>query len=62
MGAVGVTRQSNVVASIWDPLLHLRACILLVDGQDVRRDAYCGIHHVAWGTYCFLVLGADGVL
>ena len=61
MGAVGLTRRSDIVASIWHALLQWRACILLVDGQDVRRDAYCGIHRVAHGTYCFPVLGADGI-
>ena len=61
MGAVGLTRRSDVVASIWHPLLRQRACILLVDGEDVRRDAYSRIHRVVRGTDCFSVLGRDGV-
>ena len=61
MGAVGLTRRSDVVASIWHPLLQRCACILLVDGQDVRRDACDGIHCVPSGTYCFPVPGGDGV-
>ena len=35
MGAVGLTRRSNVISSIWNPLLWRCACILLADGQDV---------------------------
>ena len=61
MGAIGLTRRSDFFASIWHPLLRRRDCILLVDGQDVRRDACCGICHVARGTYCSPVLGGDGV-
>ena len=61
IGAVGLTRRSDVVVSIWHPLLRRRACILLVDGLDVRRDACCGVHRVARGTYCFPVLGGDSV-
>ena len=61
IGAVGLTRRSDVLVSIWHPLLRRRACILLVDGQDVRRDACCGVHRVARGTYCFPVPGGDSV-
>ena len=61
MGAVGLTRRSDVVASILHPLLQRHTCILLVDGQDVRRDACCGVLRVALGTYCFPVPGGDGV-
>ena len=61
IGVVGLTRRSDVVASIWYPLLRRRACILLVDEQHVRGDACCGVHRVARGTYCFPVPGGDSV-
>ena len=61
MGAVGLTFWSDAVANIWHPLLHWRACILIVDGQDVQRVVCCGIHRATRGTYFFLIQGGDGV-